>query len=182
MSLIKASRYLSYVLRHCPQDAGITLDEHGWARVSELIAGVSRKHPLTMELLERIVAEDDKQRYVFSEDKTRIRANQGHSVAVDVELKRAVPPAVLYHGSADKYRVDIAAEGLKPQTRLHVHLSADVHTAVKVGSRHGVPVVYEVDAARMHADGFSFYLSVNGVWLTDRVPVAYLKKTDTGEG
>lgn len=176
MSLIKTSRYISYVLRHNPQDAGLAMDAHGWVGVNELIEGVGKKRPLTAEMLERIVAEDDKGRYSFNEDKTKIRANQGHSIPVDVELREAVPPSVLYHGSAERFTVGIAAEGVKPGTRLYVHLSADVATAVKVGARHGTPVVYRVDAAGMYAHGYTFYLSVNGVWLTKHVPVAYLQK------
>ena len=178
MSVVKTSRLISYILRHDPQSAGVTLDEHGWASVSDLIEGVNRTRHLTLELLERIVAEDDKGRYAFNADKTKIRANQGHSVSVDVELTCAAPPAVLYHGSAEKYAAAIAASGLEPKTRLYVHLSADRATAVKVGSRHGVPVVYEVDAARMQAEGYEFYLSVNGVWLTKHVPTAYLKSCE----
>ena len=174
MSVVKTSRLISYILRHDPQSAGVTLDAHGWASVSELIDGVNRTRRLTFELLEQIVAQDDKGRYAFNADKTKIRANQGHSIPVDVELTCAAPPAVLYHGSAEKYATAIAVGGLEPKTRLYVHLSADRATAIKVGSRHGVPVVYEVDAARMQADGFVFYLSANGVWLTEHVPVAYL--------
>ena len=172
----KLSRYISFVLRHKPDSAGIELDEHGWADVDELIAGVSRTHQLDMPLLERIVAEDEKQRYSFNEDKTKIRANQGHSIPVDVELEERHPPAILWHGTGKKYTNSIEREGLIPKSRLYVHLSLDRDTAYKVGLRHGTPVIYRVDAAKMFEDGYRFFLSVNGVWLTKRVPVSYLMR------
>lgn len=176
MSLTRTSRYISLILRHKPETIGITLDEHGWADVDELIAGVSRTHPLTMELLEEIVRTDEKQRYSFNGDKTLIRANQGHSIPVDVELPRLEPPAVLYHGTGQKYVPSIDRQGLLPKSRLYVHLSADEDTAAKVGRRHGLPVVYTVQAGKMSEDGYLFYRSVNGVWLTKEVPIEYLAK------
>ena len=176
MSLTQTSRYISLILRHKPETIGITLDEHGWANVDELIAGVSRTHPLTMELLEEIVRTDEKQRYSFNGDKTLIRANQGHSIPVDVELPRLEPPAVLYHGTGRKYVPSIDRQGLLPKSRLYVHLSADEDTAVKVGRRHGEPVVYAVQAGKTSSYGHPFYRSVNGVWLTKEVPTEYLAK------
>lgn len=176
MSLTETSRYIALILRHKPETIDIKLDEHGWARVDELIKGVSKTHPLTMEMLEKIVEIDDKQRFAFNEDKTLIRANQGHSVSVDVQLKEAVPPKILYHGTAEKYVASIDQSGLISKARLYVHLSETVETATKVGARHGKPVIYTVDTERMIADGFEFYLSVNGVWLTKRVPLEYLEK------
>lgn len=176
MSNRQTSRYISFILRHKPDAIGITLDEHGWAGVEELIAGVNRTHPLTRELLEEIVRSDEKQRYSFSADRTLIRANQGHSIPVDVELPQAEPPAVLYHGTGEKYVDSIDRQGLLPKSRLYVHLSADEETAVKVGRRHGTPVVYTVDTGAMRRDGHCFYRSVNGVWLTKRVPAQYLRK------
>ena len=176
MSLTQTSRYISLILRHKPETIGITLDEHGWTNVDELIAGVSRTHPLTMELLEEIVRTDEKQRYSFNGDKTLIRANQGHSIPVDVELPRLEPPAVLYHGTGQKYVPSIDRQGLLPKSRLYVHLSADEDTAVKVGRRHGTPIVYMVQAGKMSSDGYPFYRSVNGVWLTKKVPTEYLAK------
>ena len=173
---VKTSRYISYILRHDPESAGITLDEHGWADVSELIAAVNKRRKLDMEMLEEIVRTDDKQRYSFSEDKTLIRANQGHSFPVDVELETVTPPDVLYHGTAERFTESIDATGLAPMSRLYVHLSGDMETAVNVGKRHGEPFVYKVDAARMHADGYEFYRSVNGVYLTKSVPKEYLMK------
>lgn len=176
MSLQNTSKYISLILRHKPEVIGIALDEHGWANVDELIAGVSKTHPMTMELLEEIVRTDEKQRYSFNENHTLIRANQGHSIPVDVELPEMVPPTLLYHGTGEKYVVSIDAQGLLPKSRLYVHLSPDVGTARKVGARHGRPVIYTVDAAAMHRDGHVFYRSVNGVWLTNSVPVKYLQK------
>lgn len=176
MSLKNTSKYLSLILRHRPEIIGITLDEHGWAEVDELISGVSRTHPLTMETLEQIVREDEKQRYSFNGDKTLIRANQGHSIPVDVELEEVEPPEVLYHGTGQKSTASIDKQGLLRMSRLYVHLSADYDTARKVGQRHGKPVVYRVRSGEMFADGFPFYRSVNGVWLTKAVPPRYLAK------
>ena len=176
MSITETSRYIALILRHKPETINIRLDEHGWAKVDELIKGVSKTHLLTMEMLEKIVEVDDKQRFAFNEDKTLIRANQGHSVSVDVQLKEAVPPEILYHGTAEKYVSSIDQAGLIPKARLYVHLSETVETATKVGSRHGKPVIYTVDTERMSNDGYVFYLSVNGVWLTKTVPIEYLEK------
>lgn len=170
------SKYISLILRHNPEIIGIQLDEHGWADVKELISGVAKTHQLDMAMLEEIVRTDAKQRYSFNKDKTKIRANQGHSINVDVELKKAEPPQYLYHGTGSKYVASIDKEGLISKNRLYVHLSRDYDTAVKVGSRHGLPVVYKVAAHEMQKDGFEFFLSVNGVWLTKKVPRKYLSK------
>ncbi len=147
-----------------------------WASVPELIAGVSKTHFLDMETLERIVSEDEKQRYSFNEDKTLIRANQGHSIPVDVELEEVEPPEFLYHGTGEKYVESIDKQGLLPKSRLYVHLSADEETARKVGGRHGKPVIYIVKSGEMYRNHEKFYRSVNGVWLTKCVPVQYLSK------
>ncbi len=176
MNLTKTSKYLSMILRHRPEAAGICLDEHGWARVDELIAGIRKTQKFNMEMLEEIVQTDNKQRYSFNEDRTLIRANQGHSIPVDVELPVTEPPEILWHGTGQKYVESIDRKGLLPKGRLYVHLSKDTETAVKVGSRHGKPVVYRVKSAEMAADGYLFYRSVNGVWLTKEVPVQYLEK------
>lgn len=170
------SKYISLILRHKPEVINITLDEHGWANVDELIKGVSKTHPIDFEMLEKIVASDEKQRYSFNEDKTLIRANQGHSIPVDVELEEVEPPEILYHGTGEKYVSSIDREGLLPMSRLYVHLSLDMDTAIKVGKRHGKPVIYQVFGHNMVKDGYKFYCSVNGVWLTKEVPVKYLKK------
>ena len=170
------SKFISLILRHRPEVIGITLDEHGWANVDELLAGINRTRPLDMAGLEEIVRTDEKQRYAFNAGKTKIRANQGHSVHVDVELQPVTPPALLYHGTGEKYVPSIETRGLIPKTRLYVHLSGDYDTARKVGARHGSPRVYQIDAARMTADGYVFYRSVNGVWLTKQVPPQYLTR------
>ncbi len=171
----KLSRFISLVLRHKPEAAGIRLDEHGWASVEALIQGVNGTgRSLDYALLEEIVQTDEKGRYSFNEDRKMIRANQGHSIPVDVELREAEAPVTLYHGTATRFLDGILREGLKPMGRLYVHLSKDYDAAVKVGSRHGKPAVLRVDATRMQEDGFQFYLSQNGVWLTKRVPRRYL--------
>ena len=178
MSLKNISKYLSLILRHKPEVIGISLDEHGWTNVEELIAGIAKDYDFNMELLEEIVRSDEKQRYSFNEDKTLIRANQGHSVPVDVELVEQIPPDILWHGTGEKYVSAIDTEGLIPKSRLYVHLSKDEDTATKVGTRHGKPVVYHVLAKKMYDDGYKFFISVNGVWLTKTVPVKYLRKVE----
>ena len=178
MSLKETSKFISLILRHKPEEIGITLDEHGWANVNELIAGIAKTQPFDMSMLEEIVITDEKQRYSFNEDKTLIRANQGHSIPVDVELEQKTPPELLYHGTGEKYTASIDVQGLIPKSRLYVHLSPDYDTAVKVGSRHGKPVVYTVAAGEMQKNGYAFYQSVNGVWLTKNVPVEFLRKED----
>lgn len=176
MNLKNTSKYLSLILRHKPETIGIALNEHGWANVDELITGIAKTHDCSMEILEEIVRTDEKQRYSFNEDKTLIRANQGHSIPVDVGLEEVLPPEKLWHGTGEKYTASIDVQGLIPKSRLYVHLSKDRDTAVKVGSRHGKPVLYIVKSGEMSRDGFPFYLSKNGVWLTKEVPVKYLEK------
>ena len=175
MNLTKVSKYLALILRHKPEEAGISLDAHGWANVQELIEGVNKTYKLSMEMLEEIVEADNKQRYSFNEDKTKIRANQGHSVNVDVELEEAAPPEYLWHGTAEKYVDSIKEAGLVKKSRLYVHLSSDYETAVLVGKRHGKPVVFCVKSGQMYTDGYKFFKSKNGVYLTDFVPVEYLE-------
>ena len=179
MDLTKTSRFLSLILRHKPEKVGISLDEHGWANVADLIRGMrAAGHPISKTTLEEIVITDDKQRYSFDKYKTRIRANQGHSIPVDVELEEAVPPEYLWHGTGKKYIDSIYDMGLVSKSRLYVHLSADEETAVSVGKRHGDVVLFRIDAREMHEHGHKFYLSKNGVWLTKHVPVIYLSKRD----
>ncbi len=180
MNLTNTSRYMSLILRHKPETIGISLDEHGWANVAELIDGMAATHEFNMEILEEIVRTDEKQRYSFNEDKTLIRANQGHSIPVDVELEEIEPPAELWHGTGEKYVASIEASGLIPKSRLYVHLSKDRDTATKVGCRHGRPVLYIVKSGEMFKDGYKFYLSRNGVWLTQKVPAKYLQKCVIG--
>jgi putative RNA 2'-phosphotransferase len=174
MSLTKTSKYISLILRHKPETIGITLDKNGWANVKDLIKGVNKTHKLDMETLEEIVATDDKQRYSFNADKTLIRANQGHSIDVDVELEEAVPPEYLWHGTGTKYVESIRKTGLIPKSRLYVHMSESYMTAMDTGARHGKPMVFCVKAEDMYKDGYKFYKSANGVWLTKFVPVEYL--------
>ena len=176
--LTRISKYMSLILRHKPQVIGIHLDAHGWADVNALLAGISRKYPINWDILDEIVSRDEKQRYSFSEDGTKIRANQGHSIQVDVELTLTEPPEMLYHGTAQRFAASIEAQGLLSGSRLYVHLSPDQETAEKVGRRHGEPVIYLVDAGQMHRDGYLFYLSANGVWLTKVVPATYLKRLE----
>jgi putative RNA 2'-phosphotransferase len=174
--LVKISRFLSMVLRHKPQVVGPTLDAGGWAAVDDLISGAQRARvPLTPELLKQIVAQDDKQRYAFSADGLRIRASQGHSIPVDLGLEPVPPPDRLYHGTARRFLDSIRQHGLIAKGRQYVHLSADEVTAIKVGRRHGEPIVLVVNAGQMRQAGLKFYRSANGVWLTDRVPVEYLE-------
>ncbi len=174
-SLIRLSKFLSLVLRHRPERIGISLDAQGWARVDELIPAANKAgFILSRETLEEIVANDSKQRYSFSSDGKLIRANQGHSVRVDLGLEPAIPPEHLYHGTAERFLSGIGLNGIQSKGRQHVHLSPDEQTARTVGQRHGKPVVLVVQARKMQADGYEFYLSENGVWLTKEVPTAYI--------
>lgn len=174
--LDKLSVFISLVLRHKPEAAGITLDEHGWANVEELLRGINETgRKINMEILENIVATDNKQRYSFNEDKTLIRANQGHSIPVDVGLKEQNPPEILYHGTATRFLNSILNDGLKPMSRLYVHLSKDIETAWKVGKRHGDPVILKINSRDMYKDGYKFYLSENGVWLIEKVDAKYFE-------
>jgi len=173
--LVRVSKFLSLVLRHQPARIGIELDRAGWVDVSVLLAAC-RAHafPITLEELGAVVRENDKQRFAFNEDGTRIRASQGHSVRVELGYAPRAPPPVLYHGTASRLLASIRERGLVRGRRHHVHLSADAATAAKVGARHGEPHVIEVQSGRMHADGYEFYRSDNGVWLTEHVPAKYL--------
>ena len=176
--LTRISKYISLILRHKPEVIGIQLDTHGWADVNALLAGISRKYPINRDILEEIVQSDEKQRYSFSEDGTKIRANQGHSIQVDVELPVTEPPKPSTTEPPGGFPPRIEAQGLLPRSRLYVHLSPDQETAEKVGRRHGEPVIYLVDAGQMYRDGYHFYLSANGVWLTKAVPALYLKRLE----
>lgn len=171
--IIGISKKLSLILRHKPQTIGLQLDKNGWAEVSELIEKFGHP-PLSIEALKIVVAQNDKQRFAFNEDFSKIRANQGHSIGVDLELQPVSPPDILYHGTATQNLLSIRKKGLIKGSRQHVHLSKDTETAKKVGTRHGFPAVLQVKAGEMHAAGFTFYCSDNGVWLTDNVPSQYL--------
>ena len=174
--LDKLSVFISLILRHKPDAADIQLDEHGWANVDELINGINNTgRNINMDILEEIIRTDNKQRYSFNDDKTLIRANQGHSIPVDVELEEKQPPKYLYHGTADRFLDSIMTDGLKPMGRLYVHLSKDEETAMKVGKRHGKPIVLKIKSEEMYNDGIKFYLSQNSVWLTKYVDMKYIE-------
>lgn len=170
------SKFLSLVLRHSPEKIGLKLDENGWADVEELILKCSQKgNKLDKVLLDYVVENNDKKRFAYNEDETKIRASQGHSISVELNLAETEPSEYLYHGTVGKFIESIQKEGLKKMSRQHVHLSKDKETAIKVGSRRGVPQVLTVRSGAMHRDGFKFYLSENNVWLTDEVPVKYIQ-------
>ena len=170
-----ASKFMCFVLRHHPDVINLELDENGWADTHALIEGMNQaKRNVMLEDLKEIVSACDKQRFKFSDDYTKIRANHGHSVSVDVEMKQFEPPEVLYHGTASRYFDSIRRNGLIAKSRLHVHLTSDQATAIEVGQRHGEPVLLRVDAAKMHEDGFEFLRSDNGIWLTKHVPAKYV--------
>ncbi|MFE2723464.1 RNA 2'-phosphotransferase [Kitasatospora sp. NPDC059327] len=174
---VRTSKRLSRVLRHEPELVGITLDGAGWVEVDVLLAALAAAGiRLTRAELDHVVATNNKRRFAYSEDGRSIRASQGHTVAVDLGLAATVPPARLFHGTATRSLDAIFREGLRPMARRDVHLSADTDTAVRVGARHGRPVVLVVDAAAMAAAGHAFRISANGVWLTDAVPPEYLSR------
>jgi len=173
--LSRISKFLSLVLRHQPEVIGLSLDEHGWVNVDELLRAASQHgRALSLETLRAVVDTNDKKRFAFSDDGTRIRASQGHSLDVDLALEPREPPEVLFHGTATRFLDAILAEGLSARSRRYVHLSSDAETATRVGARHGKPVVLRVAAGRMHRAGATFYLSANGVWLTEAVPASYV--------
>lgn len=170
------SKFLSFILRHKPESIGLSLDTHGWADIEDLLTKASTKEMnITYDELLYIVQNNDKKRFSISEDGKRIRANQGHSINVYLELKEEVPPKVLYHGTATKFLDSILSSGINKRTRQYVHLSRDAETAVSVGKRHGNPIVLVINSAQMYKDGFKFYLSENLVWLTDNVPTKYIE-------
>ena len=175
--LVKISKYLSKYLRHTPDAIGIKLAPSGWVAVDELLTACAKnKFPITRQELEAVVESDEKQRFSFDSTGTLIRANQGHSVKVDLQLEPLVPPDKLYHGTGRKSVESILQTGLSKMSRLHVHLSKDIATAQTVGARHGKAVVFAVHAATMHQAGYIFYCSANGIWLVDDVPPEYLQK------
>lgn len=175
-NLVRTSKFLSLVLRHQPEKIGLNLDEQGWADIEELIRLANQAgQALSHELLHRVVTENDKQRFAFSANGRQIRASQGHSVEVDLDLPPREPPAILYHDTASRFLDSIRATGLNSGSRQHVHLSRDETTATKVGERHGRPVILKVRAGEMFTAGQQFFLSANGVWLTESVPVEYIE-------
>jgi putative RNA 2'-phosphotransferase len=171
------SKYLSVVLRHDPAAARVTLDAEGWVGVDDLLAGAARNgSSFSRAELEEVVQQNEKQRFAFSLDGQRIRANQGHSVSVDLGLTPETPPELLYHGTVDHFLSSIMVRGLDKRSRQYVHLSPDVDTATRVGSRRGQAVILAIAASSMHSDGFRFFCSANGVWLTERVPPQYISR------
>ena len=175
---IGISKFLSLILRHKPEKIGLKLDEYGWVNVEELLAACAKNgKPLTRRELEEIVAENDKKRFSFDETRTRIRANQGHSITVDLEFEQKIPPEILYHGTAQKNVDAILKNGLTKMRRHHVHLSSDKETARKVGMRYGKPVIFEIETKAMIENNFEFFVSTNGVWLVENVPPQFLRLT-----
>lgn len=172
----RISKFLSLILRHNPQTIGIELDKNGWANVEELRSKCAkRKVSFTRDQLEEVVETNDKQRFTFNEDKTKIRASQGHSISIDLELKEQEPPEYLYHGTVAKFMDSIKSQGLKKISRQHVHLSYERETATKVGSRRGKPIILSVRSGEMFRNNMKFYRSKNGVWLTDNVPDNFIE-------
>lgn len=177
MNKVQKSKFISLLLRHKPEVINLTLDNNGWANVDELLDKLNKSgYDMDFNELKEIVVTNDKQRFTFNEDETKIRANQGHSINVDLELKEEVPPDVLYHGTATRFLNSILEKGLLKQSRNHVHLSSSIDTALNVGKRYGTPVILIIDAKRMYRDGKKFYLSKNSVWLVDYVAPEYIKK------
>jgi putative RNA 2'-phosphotransferase len=175
LSTIDTSKFLSYILRHRPDSIKLTLDKNGWANIESLIScAIEHGNIISREEIDIAVAYNDKQRFVISDDGLSIRANQGHSIDVDLKLKAKKPPTILYHGTASRFIDAIKSKGLLPMNRQHVHLSANEAVAVSVGERHGKPVVLNINAGKMYEDGYEFYLSENGVWLTDKIPAKYI--------
>jgi len=173
---IRLSKFLSLVLRHKPEEIGILLDENGWTNTQELIEKINQTDlTIDFERLKHIVDTNPKQRFAFDETYKKIRANQGHSVEVELGYTAQKPPTILYHGTAHKSMSSILQSGLEKRSRYQVHLSVNKETAKNVGQRHGMPVIFDVLAEHMFHDGYEFYLSENGVWLIDRVPVKYLR-------
>ena len=174
-NLVPLSKFLSFILRHEPESIGLSLDRQGWAEIDRLIELANAQgKALSRALIEEVVKNNSKQRFAISEDGQRIRASQGHSTEVELGYEAQEPPAVLFHGTTAAALPAIRQEGLQKMARHHVHLSAEVETARNVGGRRGTPVILTVDAARMHRDGHRFYVSANGVWLTEQVPPEYL--------
>lgn len=175
--LVTVSKFISLVLRHKPDEFGLTLDDNGWADVNELLQkSNAKKVVIDLQILKEIVDTNEKKRFSFNDDYSKIRANQGHSIEVDVQLKSALPPSILYHGTAERFLDEILNAGLNKMQRLHVHLSDNYETAIKVGQRHGKPAILVIDAKAMSDTGVEFFLSENSVWLVDHVPAKYLTK------
>jgi putative RNA 2'-phosphotransferase len=172
--LTKTSKFLSFVLRHKPEAIGLQLDDSGWALISELIRKADKELNITPSLIERTATTNDKKRFQISANGLYIRASQGHSIKVDLQLTPQEPPAALFHGTATRFLESIQKEGLKAGQRQHVHLSTDIDTAYAVGKRYGKPIILKIDSELMSKHGCIFYISDNNVWLTDNVPSKYI--------
>jgi putative RNA 2'-phosphotransferase len=168
----KVSKFLSYVLRHNPQVLNLTMDEQGWVSVTELLENLN---DVSMEMLEGVVAENNKNRFAFNDDKTRIRANQGHSIKIDLAYSPIEPPEFLFHGTAIQNIDSIKKSGIVKGNRHHVHLSLDKETATNVGKRHGKPVILIIQSKQMHEAGHQFFVSENNVWLTEFIPAEFIE-------
>ena len=172
----RISKFLSLVLRHKPETIELNLDENGWADVDELLEKVNNHGlPVNRSTLEHVVATNNKKRFTYNDSGSKIRASQGHSINVDLGLENQCPPDILYHGTAERFLSSILERGLIKGSRQHVHLSQDLNTATKVGSRHGKPVILKIDALKMYKSGYAFYISKNRVWLTDHVPIEFIQ-------
>lgn len=177
MSDKSTSKFLSLVLRHKPDAIGLELDEQGWANIDELISNANQSGEITdldRALIQKIVDTNDKQRFIISDDGQYIRANQGHSINIDLQLKSITPPEFLYHGTATRFIDSILKKGIIPQQRQYVHLSENIDTATSVGKRYGKPVVLTITTLQMHKEGIVFYQAENGVWLVKSVPSKYI--------
>ena len=173
--LVRVSKLLSLILRHKPEKIGLSIDSKGWAKVDELVSKANQAgFSLSDEMLQHVVEHSEKQRFSFSEDRLRIRANYGHSILVDLDFAPSMPPEFLFHGTATRYVNSIKRQGLIPKKRNYVHLSPDQQTATRVGRRHGKPIILAIRAGKMYECGFQFFYSAHGVWLTQRVPVEYI--------
>lgn len=182
MNDTKVSKFISLILRHKPEEIGLKLDKYGYIKVDDLLkCMINKGYNITIDDLNRIVVEDDKQRYSYSDDGMYIRANQGHSIEVDLSLENKEPPKYLYHGTTTRFLDSIMDKGICKMSRQYVHLSEDIETATKVGLRHGELVILKVSAKEMYGNGFDFYLSKNGVWLTDEVPVGFFEVNKEGK-
>lgn len=175
--LTNLSKFLSFILRHKPETVNLSLDSEGYVNINQLISNINNnsEYHITRSTLDHIVATDSKQRYSYNSTKTKIRANQGHSIPVDLNLTAQIPPEILYHGTSKRFLDSILSDGLKPMSRQYVHLSSDSTTAAMVGKRHGdSPIIFMIKTKPLIDSGYKFYLSENKVWLTDYIPAKYL--------
>ena len=176
MNVVKISKFLSLVLRHHPETIYLYMDKNGWVYIDELIQNAVRYKNIVLsyDLIKYIVDTNDKKRYIISDDGKKIRANQGHSIDVDLKLENKIPPDILYHGTASRFYDSIMKNGLKPMNRQYIHLSQDKETALIVGKRHGEPIILNIKSKLMHDEGYKYYLSDNNIWLVNSIPVKYI--------